>query len=289
VVADVDAGDLRAAGDLAAALARDAGALQVRERPGVTAGRGARVTSKAHANDLVSDVDRASEELIVDGLRAAFPDDGVLGEEGASVAGASGRRWVVDPLDGTRNYLSGAGPWAVCVALQGGPDLDDLAVGVVHDPVTGETFTALTGEGVRLDGDAVTASSAVALDEALAGLSFDQSVATKQRVAPVVADLLPAVGDIRRIPAALHLAYLAAGRLDCGALVGAKLWDVAAGLLLAREAGVVLGGADGRPAPALILAAAPGLSRAFFACEAARRLVADGGRSPGAPRAAGVA
>jgi myo-inositol-1(or 4)-monophosphatase len=93
-------------------------------------------------------------------------------------------------------------------------------------------------------------------------------------MAPVIADLLPVVGDIRRIPAALHLAYLASGRFDCGLLVGAKLWDVAAGLLLAREAGVVLGGVDDRPAPALILAAASGLWPEFSACDAVRRLVA---------------
>ena len=77
---------------------------------------------KAHTNDLVSDVDLASERLIADGLRAAFPADGVLAEEGANSAGTSGRRWIVDPLDGTRNYVTGAGPWSVCIALQVGID-----------------------------------------------------------------------------------------------------------------------------------------------------------------------
>jgi myo-inositol-1(or 4)-monophosphatase len=263
------ASPLETARDLVVSLARDAGALQVRERPGVVVR-----AVKAHANDLVSDVDLASEALIVDGLRAAFPDDGVLGEEGGGVEGTSGRRWIVDPLDGTRNYLSGAGPWSVCIALQDGPDDDDLVLAVVHDPVVGETFSAISGEGTRLDGAAVTASSRDRLDEALAGLSFDQSVATKTRMAPVVAGLLPVVGDVRRIPAALHLAYLASGRLDCGMLVGAKLWDVAAGLVLAREAGVVLGGPGGVPSPELVVAAAPGVWPEFTAGAAVQQVTA---------------
>ena len=254
--------DLQVACDVAVQLAREAGALQLRERPGVTV----RAT-KAHRNDLVSDVDLASEALIVDGLRAAFPDDGILGEEGESTAGTSGRRWVVDPLDGTRNYLSGAGPWSVCIGLE--QEGTGLVLGVVHDPALGEMFSAVAGGGCHLDGRPVRASSCTRLDEALAGLSFDQSVATKERMAPVVAALLPVVGDIRRIPAALHLAYLASGRLDCAMLVGAKLWDVAAGLALAREAGVVLGDPV---APELVVAAAPGVWREYAATAAVRQL-----------------
>ena len=260
--------DLHEAHDRAIGRARVAGALQVRERAGVTAH-----AVKAHANDLVSHVDLASEALIVDGLRAAFPDDGVLGEEGGGVPGTSGRRWIVDPLDGTRNYLSGSGPWSVCIALQDGPGDDDLALAVVHDPVVGETFSTISGEGVFLDGAPVTASDRADLHKALAGLSFDPSSATKQLMADVIAALLPEVGDIRRLPAALDLAYLACGRLDCAVLAGTKLWDVAAGLLLAREAGVVLGGVDGRPSPALILAAAPGLWDAFSTGNAAEGAV----------------
>ena len=141
---------LRAEHDLAVSLARDAGALQVRERRGLLGAASDRITSKAHANDLVSDVDVASERLIVDGLRAAFPDDGVLGEEGGGVEGTSGRRWVVDPLDGTRNYLSAAGPWSVSIALQ--QEGSDLVLGVVHDPALGETFSAVAGGGCCLDG-----------------------------------------------------------------------------------------------------------------------------------------
>ena len=161
----------------------------------------------------------------------------------------------------------------MCIALQDGPGDDDLALAVVHDPVAGETFSAISGEGAFLDGAPVTASDRADLDKALAGLSFDPSSTTKHLMAEVVGLLLPEVGDIRRLPAALDLAYLACGRLDCAVLAGTKLWDVAAGMLLAREAGVVLGGVDGRPTPALILAAAPGLWEAFSTCDATEHAV----------------
>jgi myo-inositol-1(or 4)-monophosphatase len=250
--------DLAAALETAEHLARAAGRLQVRERATVTVHG-----SKAHANDLVSDVDLASEKLIVDGLRAAFPADGLLAEEGSTNAGTSGRRWIVDPLDGTRNYLTGAGPWSVCIALQEG---DDTVVAVVHDPAVPETFTAMRGGGATMsgagaarDGEPLRATDCSRLAEAIVGLSFNPSPEVKRLMAEVISVLLPAVGDIRRIPAALHLAYLAAGRFDAGILVRTNLWDIAAGLLIAAEAGVVLSGPDGAPSPELTLAAAPAL------------------------------
>jgi myo-inositol-1(or 4)-monophosphatase len=225
----------------ATALAVAAGRLQVERRASVVV-RG----TKAHANDLVSDVDEASEALIVAGLLAAFPGDGVLGEEGAGVAGTSGRRWVVDPLDGTRNYLTGAGPWSVSIALE-------EHIAVVHDPVAGETFTAVAGQGATLDGGPITASDRACLAEAVVGLSFNPSPDTRARMARVIGGLLPHVGDIRRYPAALALAYL---------VVDTRIWDVAAGLMIAAEAGVELGVA---PTPALTVAAAPGVAAAFSA------------------------
>jgi myo-inositol-1(or 4)-monophosphatase len=246
---------------IAEALVREAGRLQVRQRATLTV-HGA----KAHANDLVSDVDLASEELIVDGLRTAFPADGVLAEEGASSAGTSGRRWVVDPLDGTRNYITAAGPWSVCVALQDG---DDTVLAVVHDPAAGETFTAVHGAGAALDGQPIAASDCTRLAEGIVGLSFNPSVKAKRTVAQIISGLLPAVGDIRRIPAALDLTYLAAGRFDAGLLLDTKLWDIAAGLLIAAEAGVVLGGSGGVPGPELTLAAGPALWPEFSATASA--------------------
>lgn len=243
--------DLEAARALGIELAHAAGRLQVQRRASVVV-QGA----KAHANDLVSDVDHASERLIVDGIREAWPHDGLLGEEGTSASGTTGWRWVIDPLDGTRNYLTGAGPWSVCIALQ---ENGNTQMAVVHDPVAGETFSATAGAGALIGDAPASASDCSRLDEAVVGLSFNPSPETKRRMADLIPVLLPAVGDIRRVPAALHLTYLAAGRLDAGLLVDTKLWDIAAGLLIAVEAGVVMGGADGIPGPELVLAAAPGV------------------------------
>jgi myo-inositol-1(or 4)-monophosphatase len=245
----------------AEALAHEAGRLQLRERATLTV-RG----WKAHANDLVSDVDLASERLIVDGLRAAYPADAVLAEEGSSSAGTSGRRWIIDPLDGTRNYVTGAGPWSVCIALQDGAD---TVVAVVHDPNAQETFTAARGAGAALNGDPLRASDCSRLAEAIVGFSFNPSSPAKRAMAQIMPALLPAVGDIRRVPAALHLAYLAAGRFDAGLLLHTKLWDIAAGLLVAAEAGVVLSGPHGAPTPELTLASAPALWEEFSAAAAA--------------------
>jgi len=196
--------DLGAARDRAVGLAQAAGRLQVERRSTVVVH-----AAKAHANDPVSDVDHASEELIVDGLRAAWPEDGVLAEEGSSATGESGWRWVIDPLDGTRNYLSAAGPWSVCLALQ----FEDVThVAVVHDPAAGETFSAVRGGGVTLGADPIRTAATGRLDEALVGLSFNPVPEARRRMAGLLGRLLPAVGDIRRLPAALDLCYLAAGR-----------------------------------------------------------------------------
>ena len=234
--------DLSAALATAEALAHEAGRLQVRKRATLTVHGW-----KAHVNDPVSDVDLASERLIADGLHAAYPADGLLAEEGANIAGSTNRRWIVDPLDGTRNYVTGAG------------------LAVVHDPGPPETFTAMRGAGAALNGKPLRASDCARLDEAIVGLSFNPSSSAKRAMAQIVAALLPAIGDLRRIPAALNLAYLAAGRFDAGLLVHTKLWDIAAGLLVAAEAGVILSGPHGAPAPELTLAAAPALWAEFSA------------------------
>jgi myo-inositol-1(or 4)-monophosphatase len=242
--------DLGAARDRAVGLARAAGRLQVERRSTVVVH-----AAKAHANDPVSDVDHASEKLIVDGLRAAWPQDGVLAEEGSSATGESGWRWVIDPLDGTRNYLSAAGPWSVCLALQ----FEDVThVAVVHDPTAGETFSAVRGGGATLGADPIRPAATARLGEALVGLSFNPAPEARRRMAGLLGRLLPAVGDIRRLPAALDLCYLAAGRLDGTICLDTKLWDIAAGLLIAEEAGAVLGGpGGGPPATELAIGAAP--------------------------------
>ncbi len=243
--------DLVAARDLAASLAVRAGHLQLERRDTLRMG-----APKAHANDVVSDVDIASERLIVDAIHERWADDAMQAEEGHGRAGTSGWTWIIDPLDGTRNYVSRTGPWSVCIALH---HEDRARVAVVHDPAAGETFSAIDGGGALLNGEPISASSGPPLDEALVGVSFQPGPATKERAARLLRELLPLVGDIRRVPAALNLAYQAAGRLDGGLALDTKLWDIAAGALIAREAGVVLGGHGPDFSTELTIGAAPAL------------------------------
>ena len=130
--------DLHDTLNLVTSLATQAGRLQVDQRHQVTG-----IATKTHANDLVSQVDFASEKLIVDAVIDAFPGDSILGEEGSDITGDSGWRWIIDPLDGTLNYLTGAGPWSVSIALQHG---QQTVLAVVHDPAAGETISALLDE-----------------------------------------------------------------------------------------------------------------------------------------------
>ncbi|GID31673.1 inositol monophosphatase family protein [Paractinoplanes brasiliensis] len=243
--------DLTAARDLAAELAVRAGRLQLDRRSTLRMG-----APKAHANDVVSDVDIASEQLIVDAVHAAWPADAIQAEEGHGRTGSSGWSWVIDPLDGTRNYVSRTGPWSVCIALYEG---DRPRVAVVHEPVAGETFSAVDGGGAFLNGEPLPAPGGSTLDKALVGVSFQPNPATKERAGRVIRELLPVSGDIRRVPAALNLVYQAAGRLDGGLALDTNLWDIAAGALIAREAGVVLGGHGAEFTTELTIGAAPKL------------------------------
>src|SRR3954470_16047318 len=142
--------DLLSARDLTTTLGVRAGRLQVERRDTLRVG-----APKAHANDVVSDVDIASERLIVDAIHATWADDAMQAEEGHGRAGTSGWTWVIDPLDGTRNYVSRTGPWSVCIALYQG---EQPRVAVVHDPAAGETFSAVAGGGALLNGAPISVS-----------------------------------------------------------------------------------------------------------------------------------
>ena len=196
------------------------------------------VASKSSATDPVSDADRDAETLIAHALREAVPDDAVLGEEGASRTGASGRRWIVDPLDGTVNYLYGIAQWAVSIACEDG---QGLLLGVVHDPLAGETFSALRGRGAWLGGTRLQVIASVPLERALVGTGFSYHAEARVEQARLVGSVLPRVRDVRRAgSAALDLAAVAAGRLDAFYEHGLMPWDLAAGELLVREAGGVV-------------------------------------------------
>jgi myo-inositol-1(or 4)-monophosphatase len=197
------------------------------------------ISSKTSATDPVSEADRASERLIASRLERARPDDGLLGEEGqAPRRGSSGRRWVVDPLDGTVNFLYGIPAWCVSIACE--DDAGSL-VGVVHDPNRDETFHAVRGGGTWSGATPLAVSSADDLARTLLATGFAYDPATRSEWASDVADLLGHVRDLRRGgSAALDLAWTAAGRVDAYLEFGLAPWDWAAGSLLITEAGGTL-------------------------------------------------
>jgi myo-inositol-1(or 4)-monophosphatase len=216
------------------------------------------VSSKSSPTDPVTAADRAAERFVVDTLLAARPTDGVLGEEGAERPGTSGVRWVVDPIDGTVNFLYGIPAYAVSLAAE----VDGVTMaGVVRNVVTGEEWTATHGGGAYRDQTRLRGSSAVRLDRALVGTGFGYDAERRRHQARVVAEVLPRVRDIRRIgSAALDLCAAAEGRLDAYYERGLSPWDLAAGELVAAEAGLRVTGLRGRPpGEAMTLAAPPAL------------------------------
>jgi myo-inositol-1(or 4)-monophosphatase len=200
---------------------------------------------KSSRTDMVSDADRDAEALIRDVLAEERPDDGLLGEEGSQADGVSGRRWVVDPLDGTTNYLYRFPAWVVSVALE---DEQSGLVGVVHDPLRRETFTAIRDAGAQLNGTPIAVSGAQRLDSALIGTGFGYAAERRIEQAKVVSQLLPRVRDIRRAgAAALDLCMVACGRLDGYYERGLNAWDWSAGSLIASEAGAAVLPLPGEP------------------------------------------
>ena len=219
---------------LAEEIAREAGRLIVEERPrdlGVA-------TTKTSVTDIVTEMDQRAEQLLVDRITTARPDDGILGEEGGDAKGSSGLRWVVDPLDGTINFLFGIPQWAVSIACE---DEEGTIVGVVYDPMRDELWTAERDGPALLDGRPIEASTRDDLATALVATGFGYDAEVRRLQAAVAADLLPQVRDIRRLgSAALDLAWTAAGRFDAYYERGLNAWDLAAGVLLCRRAGLAV-------------------------------------------------
>jgi len=259
---------------LARRAAERAGALLLERFGAVHA-----VETKSSATDPVSEADRAAEELLVRLLLDARPDDGLLGEEGADRPAASGLRWVLDPLDGTVNYLYGLSSWAVSVACErrvardgssaardvGLRDGWEPVVGVVHDPVRGESFAATAGGGAVLHGagreQSLRVNDPVALASALVATGFAYRAEVRERQAVIAARVLPRVRDLRRIgSAALDLCAVAAGRVDGYYEDSTNRWDWAAGALVAAEAGAVVGTLESPDGDVGILAAGPALA-----------------------------
>ncbi|MCW5253430.1 MULTISPECIES: inositol monophosphatase family protein [unclassified Streptomyces] len=243
--------------EIAREAARRAGELLRDGRPADLAV----AATKSSPIDVVTEMDIAAEKLITGLITDRRPEDGLLGEEGSAREGTSGVRWVVDPLDGTVNYLYGQPAWAVSIAAE--QDGERVA-GVVTAPMRGETYYAVRGGGAWATGAwegarRLSCRAAAPLDRALVSTGFNYVAEVRAEQAEVARRLIPLVRDIRRGgSAAIDLCDVAAGRLDGYYERGLHPWDLAAGDLIAREAGAVTGGHPGQPpSGALTVAATP--------------------------------
>ncbi|WP_460306173.1 inositol monophosphatase family protein [Actinocorallia aurea] len=204
------------------------------------------VATKSSATDVVTQMDQAAERLIRERIGAARPGDAFLGEEEGDTVGSTGVRWVVDPIDGTVNYLYDLPDWAVSIAAE----VDGTAVaGVVEVPRRGWTFTAVLGGGAFLNGEPIRCTAETELQRALIATGFGYAAERRAAQARVLSGVLPNVRDIRRNgAAAIDLCQVAAGRLDGYYERGVHAWDIAAGSLIVTEAGGKVGGLRGAPA-----------------------------------------
>lgn len=254
---------------IAESVARSAAGLAFERRT-----EGVEITmTKSTVTDVVTAADADVEQLVLRRIRQLRPDDGILGEEGTSVDGTTGITWVVDPIDGTVNYLYGLDGYAVSIAAVEGPTRVEelraeswtgLAAAIVA-PASGAVYTAAAGKGASLNGQSIRASAADSMASALVATGFGYDPGRRSRQGAAVAQLLPKVRDIRRLgAAALDLAMCGAGRLDAYFEKGIRPWDVAAGLLIAAEAGCVthIEDAGGELFAAV---AAPGIAEELFA------------------------
>lgn len=250
---------------LAVELARQAGALAVTRRS-----QGLTVATKSSPTDVVTDVDRAVEEFLVGQLREHRPGDlvrgeeGVVGEPGPGTGNADAVRWVIDPIDGTVNFMLGLPQWAVSIAAE----LEGVVLaGCVFNPVTGALFHAARGHGSWLDGQQLAGPRNVPVAEAVVATGFAYDAAMRERQGQVLAHVLPRVGNIRRMgSAALDLCALAAGWVDAYYEACLNEWDYAAGALMATEAGVHISGLRGQgPGSDILVGAHPARAPEFIA------------------------
>lgn len=221
--------------DLAARLAVEAGRAAARgRRAGVRD-----VGTKSSATDMVTEFDRAAEHQIITGIEQHRPSDAIVGEEGTAISGTSGVEWVIDPIDGTTNFLYGLPGWAVSIAAR----LDGTVVaGAVYVPALDELFTAVRGGGAHLDGRPIRAGRQGVLADALVATGFSYLPARREAQAAVVSRVIGRIRDLRRSgAAAVDLCHVAAGRVDAYYERWLAEWDWAAGALIAEEAGARTG------------------------------------------------
>jgi myo-inositol-1(or 4)-monophosphatase len=199
------------------------------------------VDIKSSATDMVSAADRDAENLICAGLLEERPEDGLIGEEGSRRESVSGRNWIVDPLDGTTNFLYGFPSWAVSIALEG-------SLGVVFDPLREEVWVAERGMGASVNNEPLRISASPSLETALIATGFGYDAERRGKQGQVLARVLPRIRDVRRAgAAALDLCWLAAGRVDAYYERGLNPWDWAAARIIVEEAGGAVADLEGDP------------------------------------------
>lgn len=226
--------DARPLLELAIDAARSTGALLLERFHAPARG----VSSKSSPTDLVSDADRDAEQLLIELVRRRRPHDGILGEESGASEKGGDVTWVIDPLDGTVNFLFGIPVWAVSIAVE---TSSGAVAGVVYDPNRDEMFSALAGEGARLNDAPIRVSDKSDLTQALVGTGFSYEPEARAVQAEMLQQVLPVVRDVRRAgSAALDLTSVACGRLDGVYEAPMEPWDKAAGSLVVREAGGVV-------------------------------------------------
>ena len=249
---------------VASELARAAGdmALAGRKSGDVTA------TTKSSPTDMVTQYDKASEDMITAGLRELRPDDGIVGEEGASRDGTSGITWHIDPIDGTSNFYFDIPMWAVSI---GAVDEHGPIAGAVYAPALGDMFTAARGEGATLNGNRISVRENTVLSDALVCTGFSYHVSQREVHARRVATMVGQIRDIRRFgAAAIDLCFVACGRLDAYFEEHLNSWDLVAGQVIATEAGAFVTNFSGDTVtPQEVLATQPGVQKALI------RLIAD--------------
>jgi myo-inositol-1(or 4)-monophosphatase len=249
---------------IAEQLARAAGdmALAGRKSGDVTA------TTKSSPTDMVTQYDKASEDMITTGLRELRPDDGIVGEEGASRDGTSGITWHIDPIDGTSNFYFDIPMWAVSI---GAVDEHGPIAGAVYAPALGDMFTAARGEGASLNGDPISVRENTLLSDALVCTGFSYHVSQREMHAKRVATMVGQIRDIRRLgAAAIDLCFVACGRLDAYFEEHLNSWDLVAGQVIATEAGALVTNYSGDTVtPQEVLATQPGVQKALI------QLIAD--------------
>lgn len=216
------------------------------------------INEKSSARDFATQMDHASEKLIVDALLTARPGDGIIGEEGANRVSTSGITWVIDPIDGTVNYFYNLPGWNISIAAK---DEAGVLVGVVYAPTLNSLWYATQGGGAFLNGKQIYCSTTHNLEDSLIATGFSYDPEERISQGEKIASLIPRVRDIRRNgAAAVDLCYVASGAVDGYFETGLKEWDLAAGGLIAREAGARVTGRHGQPAgEAMVIAAGSAL------------------------------